>query len=397
MSAALLFLTEGLSAVWLVAVVGIHLVYDQVQEIRPWTAALAKMWIHPTFRSTLLGGLVVLLVAGPWFLWVQSFSSPVAMVSTSAVAGETWSFDSPARAMPTLLSLALFGVVRALRMRFRRQADRPASLAVIWSLVAYLNFLFIERSAMGLLFVVVPLSILAVRSLQLVVARRLQDRTSIAMVLGTVLVFAFAGMPGMADSTLDLARALWEWLTRGIWPVDPAALGWKLLRVHFAVDLVLAAGLIVYYLYRSSTQNDQGRRLLFGSFAVAVIGLGALQGMSSIVDVRRPNDPWYKLMAVVDRLPRPDWVVFYGVSPPSPELEFVIRQRARGLERHTVRDISELDALLDRVDGLPWVVVTDPARSLPESLPLTQSGTTLTLGRRYRGESAHLYTPIEKQ
>jgi hypothetical protein len=396
MSVGLTILTAGLFSLWIPAMLAIHLAYDRIQNARDRWTGLEQLAEDSTLRAGLLAMGIALLMAGPWGLIAQTSAGAVALLTTAGLTGERFGFEAPALMMPTMIVLALFSIARALRQRLRRQADRQASLPVLWTLAAYVVFLTMEPTSTGLLFVVVPLSILAMRSLQLVVSRKLRDRTSFWLVLASIVAFMFAGTPGTAASLIDLVRQFTAWLRSGLSAPADGNLGFDLLRIHLALDAALVAAAIVYWLYRQPLHRDRNRRWILGGFTVLVVGLGAILALSSQASVRRGGDSWAELDRALGTVPACSWLAFLGKEQPSPELSFVARRRMAGLPRHHLVDVPNLDTQLDRQPGRPLVVVSEVGLALPDSIPLTQAGQSVTLGRQYSGDKAKVYAPVGK-
>jgi hypothetical protein len=396
-SSAMAMLTIGLVALWIPMMVALHIAYDHIQNARSRKAGLEKLLDDPTLRAGLVGMAIAILMVTPWLIVAQTSTGAVALFSTASLTSEQFGFESPALVMPTLFALGIFGIARALRQRFRRQADKQASLPVLWSASAYLVFLTIEPTSTGLIFVVVPLTILAMRSLQLVVNRQLRDRTSLLIVLASILVFMFAGTPGTAESLIGIFRQSWNWVASGMTQSPSSTLGFSLLRVHLALDAAIILGIVVFWLYRQTTQRDRNRRWLFGTFTILVLGLATVLALTGRAAVRRGSDSWSELDRAIGTVHKCDWLAFLvGNETLLPQLDFVARRQMTGRERCRIVDVAELDTRLDRQPGRPLVVVCDVGLALPDSIPLTQSGQSLTLGRQYSGETAKVYAPVGK-
>ena len=189
--------------------------------------------------------------------------------------------------MPTTLALGLFGIIRAFRQRFRRQADRKSSLTVMWVIVAYFVFIFIEPTGLGMLFVIVPMSILAMRSMQFVVERRIRDRNSFWLMILTLITFVFCGTPTLTENILSILRQWFGFLSQDALGEQSSQLGWQLLRIHLAMDVVVAGAAITFWLYRASSRRDRYHRLLFGGFSFLVIGGAIAFGTSPLMVSRR--------------------------------------------------------------------------------------------------------------
>jgi hypothetical protein len=345
-------------------------------------------------QAGLVAIVLALVMAAPWLAYVQTTDGPMALVSTAGLVGEQLSFDAPAVAMPTTLALGLFGIARAFRLRLRRQADRQASLPVIWAVVAYFVFLFIEPTGLGLLFVIVPVSILAMRSLEFVVERRLRDWTSLWIMIATLFTFVFFGIPTLTQNVMSALRKAPALLTGQLEYEQFLLLGWEFVRINIAFEIVLGGAILIYWLFRKSSKHDRYRRLLFGSFAIFVIGGAAALGTSPFVMSKRSTDPWIELDETLRKLSKQDYLVFLGERSPSPELAFIARDSARQMTVKLAHDVPELDNMLDRFPGKPLVLLTDPTMTLPASIPLNQGKISVTFGRVYRGETTVVYAPV---
>jgi hypothetical protein len=395
-SIGLTILTVGLFSLWVPAMVAIHIAYDRIQNARDRRTGFEKLIEDTSLRAGLVGMGIGTLIASPWMIIAQTSAGAVALLTTAGLTNERFGFEAPALVMPTMLALGLFSIARALRQRFRRQADKQASLPVLWSVVAYLVFLLVEPTSTGLLFVVVPLTILAMRSLQLVVNRKLRDRTSLWLVLASILVFMFAGTPGTTRSLLDILQRGWNSLVQRAAPESLGNLGFDLLRVHLALDAFLIAGFAVFWLYKQQMHRDRNRRWILGAFTLLVIGLAAVGTLSSKASIGRGSDSWSELDRAIGAINPCGWLAFLGETPPSTELDFVARRQMIAKPRFRVVDVPELDSKLDRQSGKPLVIVSDIGLALPDSIPLTQSGQSVTLGRQYSGDKAKVYAPVGK-
>ncbi|MBX9656138.1 glycosyltransferase family 39 protein [bacterium] len=393
-SIGFLILTAGLSSLWIPGLIAIHLAYDQIQNNPDWGKGFDQLRQSQTLQAGLVAIAIALIMAAPWLAYVQTTDGPMALVSTSGLAGEKLSFDAPAVAMPTTIALGLFGIARAFRLRLRRQADRQASLPVIWVVVAYFVFLFIEPTGLGLLFVIVPLSILAMQSLEFVVERRLRDWTSLWIMIGTLGASVFFGIPTLTENVLNAIRKTPAWLTGELEREQFLLWGWEIVWIMLAFMIILGGAILVYWLFRKSSKHDRYRRLLLGSFAIFVVGGAAALGTSPFVMSKRSADPWIELDETLRNLPKQDYLVFLGERNPSPELAFIARDTARQMTVKLAHDVPELDSMLDRLPGKPLVLLTDPTMTLPTSIPLNQGKISVTFGRVYRGESTVVYVPV---
>jgi len=393
-SIGFLILTAGLSSLWIPGLIAIHLVYDQIQNNSDWSKGFDQLRRNQTLSAGLVAIGIALVMALPWLAYAQTTDGPMALFSTAGMAGERLSFDAPAHAMPTTFALGLFGIARAFRLRLRRQADRQASLPVIWAIVAYFVFLLVEPTGLGLLFVIVPLSILAMQSLEFVVERKLRDWTSLWIMIGTLTTFVFFGIPRLTENVISAIGKAPAWLTGQLEHEEFLRWGWEIVWINFAFTIILGGTILIYWLFRKSSRHDRYRRLLFGSFAIFVIGGASAMGTSPFVMSKRSADPWIELDETLRKLPKQDYFVFLGERAPSPELAFITRDTSRQMSVKLAHDVPELDNMLDRLPGKPLVLLTDPTMTLPASIPLNQGKVSVTFGRVYPGETTVVYAPV---
>ena len=390
-SLGMLMLTTGLTALWLPALVSIHLVYHLTVTGRQWRDAPLAVLRHPTFRSLIAGGLVAAAIVAPWAWAIMMSGRPSADGVIIEQSDTPLVISALPSAMPATLILGIFGLILAIRRRIRGTADESVTLINLWCITGFIAYVVAERSTTGLLLLVVPLTILAIRSLLLVLERQLRDRTSFLLIVvsvaALVISISVGGLwPGAIPSPADENSATGDFHD----------LGWMLFRAHLAIDLVLIFTGGMIWLYRASVHRDHYRRILFGGFAAAVILGSVLIGGAALRGPLRSNDPWRELYDRLAERPAPRWYAGLGRGQLAAEPAFILRAIAPDAPLETALDLGDLDNLLDRRDGIPIVVVQDDRATLLDSFTLTQTTRALTFTLLDRASRTPVYAVNEK-
>lgn len=376
-----LALTVGFSAAWLPLLAWSHLLYEQFRARTPEGPLAGKILTHPSlFGGIIVVGIAAMIVA-PWIWMVglnRFLTGPETFPTRTNASGLV-------RAMPATLVLAAFGLWLSARQRIRRAGPvRRSSIPVFWTFIAMAAFLTVEPTAAGLLLAVTPLTLMAVRTLELVVERRLSDRLSLGLILVTFWTFVLSLSPAIVTSS---ATVVSSWLADPIVPENIDAqpqLGWRLLEIHLAVDVMIVGTVLLVWLYRVSGRRDRFRRALFGGFAAAVVLLTAVVGAARLATPLRSSDPWANLYEALNerRKQEPfDWYVLLGKDQPSISLEFLLRSISGNTTPLEAKDLSELQTHFDLRAGSPLVVYTDRRKTPPEKILQSRGDSTVTLRR----------------
>lgn len=386
-----LVLTVGLSAAWLPLLALCHLLYEQVRTRNRDEALAGQILVHPS----LTGGVFVLAIAAIIaFPWIWSIGWDRFLIAGQGFPARTTG-SGLVKAMPATLILAIFGWWLTARQRIRRAGPmRRTSIPLFWSFLSLAAFFTIEPTASGLLLACVPLTLMAVRVLDLVVERRLSDRISLGLMLVTFWTFVLSLSPTMVKSSATVVSA---WLAEPILPervdVEPQ-LGWRLLEIHLAIDVMIVGTVLLLWLYRLSGRKDRFRRALFGGFATAVVLFSTVVGAAQLTGPLRISDPWAsfytKLAQRREQYPF-DWYVLLGHDPPSISLEFVSRALSGNAKLLTANDLSQLQAIFDKRSGSPLVLYTERRRTPPEKILQSRGDSTVTLRRLNEVEVAVAY------
>ena len=248
---------------------------------------------------------------------------------------------------PATLPLGLFGAWRATRLALTAEADdRQAAGGAFWTLwlaiAAILPALWPEgpRPALAL-FLMVPLNLLAARTMIDLAGRRIPVRSLAWIAPATALALAWWSSSHLRDAFTDLAH--------GRRPLPTTALG-----LHLGVDLLIVAVLTTRALDRWARRRDDRRRLVLGGFLGCVVLAIVASGLREVgfrhretaelldlraIILRRQQARPFTLLAVIG----PDRLPFAAESPsPGGRLRFILRA--------TLPHLGQLD--LPRVDDL---------------------------------------------
>ena len=260
---------------------------------------------------------------------------------------------------PATVPLGLFGAWRAVRRALAaepgdREADDGAFFVLWLAVAAVLPAAWPggPRQALAL-FLMVPLNLLAARTMVDLAARRIPVRALAWLAPATAAAIAWWASSHLRDAVTDLAR--------GCRPAPATALG-----LHLGVDLLLVAALVSRNLDRWTGRRDDRRRLVLAGFlgtvVLGVVGSGLREvnfrhrETAELIDLRsmilrRDKARPFTLAAVVD--PPRDPLAPEGPAPAG-RLRFLLRST---LPRLAQLDLPAADDLLQLPDGQRLVVL----------------------------------------
>ncbi len=307
---------------------------------------------HPSLWAGAIALGLGLAIAAPWH------ASMIAAHGTAAARALWGPADPGSTAWPGLLRglldltpatlpLGLFGAWRAVRLALTSEPDdRHAAGGAFWTLwlavAAILPVTWPEGPRPALtLFLMVPLNLLAARTMIDLAGRRIPVRSLAWIAPATALAIAWWASSHLREAVSELAR--------GHRPAPATALG-----LHLGVDLLIVAALTTRALDRWARRRDDRHRLVLGGFLAAVILAIVASGLREVgfrhretaellelreMILRRQQARPFTLLAVVgpDHLPG-------AAEVPSPggRLRFILRS--------TLPHLAQLD--LARVDDL---------------------------------------------
>lgn len=307
---------------------------------------------HPSLWAGAIAVAIGLALAAPWH-------ASMILAHGHAAVGALWGPADPGIApwpgllsglldlSPATLALGLYGAWRAARTALTAEPDdRQAAGGAFWTLwlavAAVLPGLWPEgpRPALGL-FLMVPLNLLAARTMIDLAGRRIPVRSLAWIAPATALAVAWWSSSHLRDAITDLVH--------GRRPAPATALG-----LHLGLDLLLVAALMTRALDRWARRRDDRRRLVLGGFLASVLLAIVAPGLREVgfrhretaelldlraILLRRQQARPFTLLAVIgpDRLPS-------AIDSPSPggRLRFILRA--------TLPHLGQLD--LPRVDDL---------------------------------------------
>lgn len=394
-----LLLSVGFFAFWLPVLGLVNFLLRDWERRERFSNTIRSTLAAPTMRAGLIVVAIGFGLATPWIMKSSFASGPFSPWATPVDLPHTRasSYGHLLAAMPATLVLALVGLWRSVRqiLRGREEMDR-ATLPVVWTLVAALTVRSMQPTQIGLLLLLVPLNLLAVRTLLDVLYRRIPDGQLFWITLATVWVYlgtrleAFSHLPSLltdvpvGGGALPSGSAFWfSQLTAE-----------KKLSLHLAIDLLVLVGLILYFLYRSSAIQDRYRRMLFGGFVAVVVVLATLPSLALIHQPLRRDDPWVRVCEQLAPLKDIDRIIYVGSQPPIVPLTFVVKCRFPDLPTETAVGRVELEAAFRQDGNRPLVLVTDPSQRLPKTTPITRDDLTVTLSQIYDSDEVIAYAPL---
>ncbi len=265
---------------------------------------------------------------------------------------------------PATVPLGLFGAWRAVRRAlaaepFDREADNGAFFVFWLAVAAVLPAVWTggPRPALAL-FLMVPLNLLAARTMVELAARRIPVRSLAWLAPATVAAVAWWASSHLREAVTDLAR--------GCRPAPTTALG-----LHLGLDLLLVAALVGRNLDRWTGRRDDRRRLVLGGFlatvVLGVVGSGLREvnfrhrETAELIDLRsmilRRNKVRPFTLAAVVESPR-DPLAPDGPAPAG-RLRFLLRST---LPRLAQLDLASSDDLLQLPEGQRLVVLVGDRR-----------------------------------
>lgn len=280
-------LSVSLFAISLVPLIALHQAATGVETPR---RRAGRRWIGTRWLARrVLAGVAVLASLGialalamPWHLtmYQRHGATFVDSMLEPPISPSTLPVEFPARLLmlaPLTILLALHEAARAVRRLITTEpgdADLQrtgGALWVAWAAVAALMPTVFPAGPRPtfLLFLLVPLNLLAARSLLNLADRAIPVRRLLWLAPGTIVVLAWAGSPGLRTSLDALARG--------------APLASRQLSAVAAIVIGLAALFaLVLRIDRWARRDDQRRRLTIGSFLGVVIGLTIITGVREV-------------------------------------------------------------------------------------------------------------------
>lgn len=401
LSFAALLLSVGWFAFWLPVVGALNLFareWDRRDDLRSVLRALLYM---PTARAGFLVVGVGIVLASPWLLTSGWQRGPYAPWNSPLTPAEqdTVSFGTLIPAMSATLVLAVAGLLRASRQMIR-WSDEPgrAALPVLWTLIAALAFKTTQPTPAGLLILLVPLNLLAVRTLLAVLYRRISDRGVLWLMLATILFYLSSRLPALQALPELLAE---QANVAGQEPVGRLRRFFRLpasekLSLHLATDLLVSVGIGIYFVFKLSGRNDRIRRTLFGGFVFVAVALATIPSLAILGQPTRRDDPWQRVFGQLQKLEGIDLIVYVGSTAPSSQLRFIVHSLFPELQLHTAIGRAELDSVFRQQGNRPLVLVTDPSQRLPRTTPITKGSTTVTLSQIHDGDEVIAYAPLAR-
>lgn len=368
-------LCSGLDALWTALLLLLHATSARGQaDGEPRRAAPI------TGTAILIGVGTALALPG---LWVSGwFGLPLSSWSgISGVLGEsTVSLRSLLRSMPTTFILALYGMGWAVRDVWKGAGEGDRLLPVLWVLVSLLAIRWSEPTTVLLLFLIAPLTLLAVRTLIGIAQQQLHNGATMGLATTTAALFVL--------SQSEPVRRLPSRLASGE-PLTFAEKYW----LHQAIDVALLAGVAVALLYRLASRHDEHRRIFLSGFIVAVLLLAWVPGLGRFDWIPWRMDVWTRL---ADRLAEsgadPDTVIFAGTPPPP--LAFCARTLYSQAQRQFVLDIPALERGAGVVSPRTTVFVVDPPEGSPPTLSLIRDDQKITLWKIFEEPAVAAYSPV---
>lgn len=359
------------------AVIPIVLLHQAALGPDPVPAACRSWRAFRRERSGLLVGLAALalglLVAAPWYGY---------MLATHGRSFLEAQWDPPELfrpipggfllagmvMAPATLALAAHGAWRAVRRWLTAETEDAGAIGgalwVIWLVVAAVAPAVVpgRPGPSSLLFLLVPINLLAARSILDLARRRASAKALVILAPATALTVAWWASSHVRQALADLLA-----LHR---PDAASALG-----LHLGLDLLVLIGVGTWALDRWSRRRDDRQRSVLAGFLIAVLATNVAIG---IREARFRHRQTYELLTLSDIIERRqqirpfDLVAVIGPEGPTApdtealhaggQLRFLLRTSLPDLQP---RDLTRTDELLDLPDGCRLVILAGTRQQLP--------------------------------
>lgn len=375
----------GLYALLAAPIVLLHQAIVQADPGVPTGRRAARWWRRlrpgPSLRAGLLVLGLALLVAGPWhalmaarhgYEFLDVLRDPPRLGGGAAPAPRL--LITLLALTPATLPLGLFAAVRAARQALATEGDDPATLGGVfwlaWLAVAALAPTFWPsgpREALALL-MLVPLNLLAAQAMTDLAARRIPARVLVWLAPATAVSVAWWLSDSLREAIADLSQ----------WQRPDAA---TLLGLHLGLDLIVILALATRRLDLWARRRDDRRRLVLGSFLLAVLAVNAAAGLrevrfrhietAELLDLRdvilrrrREQDRPFNGLFVIGP-EAPPGVPAAAAAPTGGRLRFILRATLPHLALYDLAGPDELRALPRGPDARWLVILIGPDQRLP--------------------------------
>lgn len=405
---AALLLSAGFFAFWLPAAGLLNVLAREWERGDRLPTALRACLTAATARAGFFVVAIGIVFASPWLLRSGWSAGPLApwAIPVELQARPNGALVELALALRATLILALVGFWRAARevLRGSEEADR-ATLPVVWTLVAALTINWTAPTQIGLVSVIIPLSVLAAQTILDILHRRIADRPLAVIVVVACWFYLASGMEMFRDLPGLLAPVVPASSPGAVPAVEESETWFSLpaplraeaaLALHFAVDVLVLVAAVIYLAYRLSAKQDRLRRLFFGGFVVATVGVVAWPLLTLPREPLRRDNPWSRAQEQLAQLDDIDLVIFVGSEPPSDPLLFVVRSRFRNCPVESAVGRVELESAFAAHGTRPLVLVTDPSQRLPRATPITKGELTVTIAQIFDSDEVIAYAPARR-
>ena len=378
-----LLLCAGSFAMWFPVIAFLSMQFPQSERRMDIPASLRASFSKPGVHGGLLAMVIGLLVAAPWLLlsgWhagpFAPWRDPLPLAATTVL-----SWTRLLGAMPTITVLAGFGLWRSACECIKASpASSRSALPLFWTLIMLLVLRTVHPTYGCLLVLVVPVNLLAIKTLFEILRRELRDSTVF------VLMFLCGGALVVARS--ELLQNMPQWL------FDFRKLSAsQLLDLHLAADGLILIALLVNWLQRWTQRRDRDRRLLFGAFILGTLFSACFSGLTGTETPKRRDDPWLTLYRQLEAEGRFDQVILVGEQRPNDSLLYTLQMLYPDLPLTRLGRLGELAVTLSPGNARPLVLVTDTTLRLLKRTVISRGDHTLTLRQIHQSDQVIAYAP----